>query len=115
VVEICSAEARLGEQQVLAAKMNFENDPQLQKYYVVDLVGEGSFGKVRRPLCSARVTFVLRLVAAAAARAPVVALHRGDESHRDCRGPVAILWWRCRRFRIPKAEPARRSLVIASG
>lgn len=27
--------------------MQFENDPQLQKYYVIDLVGEGSFGKVR--------------------------------------------------------------------
>jgi hypothetical protein len=29
--------------------MQFENDPQLKKYYVIDLVGEGSFGKVCRP------------------------------------------------------------------
>jgi hypothetical protein len=26
--------------------LQFDNDPQLQKYYVIDLVGEGSFGKV---------------------------------------------------------------------
>ncbi|KIY94964.1 fused [Monoraphidium neglectum] len=38
--------------------MQFENDPQLQKYYVIDLVGEGSFGKVYkgRRRCTGQIT-----------------------------------------------------------